>query len=752
MALALIFMSACWVVVVPITGEVQFGWPLHMVCIGLWSTSGDMDYDFFFARRPVVCRTLTVVGACWNSPPWHHQLHILTGLGTTAAVGLLIIFSDSTLPCVWPPKQRTLLSSLAWLPSVIHSIGGTMRAVESIILHKNPPKLTSFAIPTIVSVIYAWMINSITVLYFCHPNQGAFAAKIASFGLATLSASMIAAEDADKAVNPTRTFFKVLHLWTFFMGVGFVIEGIAPSYVIYEHTWPPYLITLGVVTMAVVCLMRRFPDKVYGVITSLERRRGRRRAAVAMREFYQGIFWTKTLDSNAPDSDDTYLLSALQKFRTVKVARDRFLSPAKLDARHGDFFVVCSATTNGSICQRAVMSAMTVHSNNFEKAHRRKPTYWILDACTTTSEDLELIPGFAARCERVFLILSSELVAEPTGLILLFSAFLVHCEIERVHVVVTGDFASIFSSAVDRLVESITAEYVRNMLLSGGFPENDEDDSWWREWETRTKMDSLTPSNMLVRITGSKRCPRQFSADLRDRFAAVIHYNRQEQWEMQSRDKSTGPTDFTAVVAMLTDSGMIEPKDIGDLPRELPRTSIELQHSIGKGQFGEVRRGVLHDDDPIASKFEVAVKILIDSDGESSRQDFLREAAITWALRHDNVVRMYGVVTAGYPNLLVLEYCSNGELKSYLAKKDTDRTPDRLSRLMLGIALGMAHLAASKFVHRDLAARNVLVDENLEPKIADFGLGREVFIQPMVGFLLSSPCPQFCVFVVGTRR
>eukprot|EP01122_Echinamoeba_exundans_P014642 TRINITY_DN6677_c0_g1_i1.p1 TRINITY_DN6677_c0_g1~~TRINITY_DN6677_c0_g1_i1.p1 ORF type:complete len:218 (+),score=38.18 TRINITY_DN6677_c0_g1_i1:182-835(+) len=49
-----------------------------------------------------------------------------------------------------------------------------------------------------------------------------------------------------------------------------------------------------------------------------------------------------------------------------------------------------------------------------------------------------------------------------------------------------------------------------------------------------------------------------------------------------------------------------------------------------------------------------------------------------------------------------------------------------LFKWCIGVARGMAHLSASHVIHRDLSARNVLLDSSLEPKIADFGLGRTV--------------------------
>ena len=86
---------------------------------------------------------------------------------------------------------------------------------------------------------------------------------------------------------------------------------------------------------------------------------------------------------------------------------------------------------------------------------------------------------------------------------------------------------------------------------------------------------------------------------------------------------------------------------------------------------------------------------------------------------------------AGFPKMLVLEYCANGCLLDVLKKGvRTERIfGDKfelaaLMGILHGIASGMAYLAKRRFVHRDLAARNVLLDSNMSPKVSDFGLSR----------------------------
>ena len=75
--------------------------------------------------------------------------------------------------------------------------------------------------------------------------------------------------------------------------------------------------------------------------------------------------------------------------------------------------------------------------------------------------------------------------------------------------------------------------------------------------------------------------------------------------------------------------------------------------------------------------------------------------------------------------LMILQYCSNGALDRLLATTP-DITTEALTEYIEGIAEGMHYLASKKFCHRDLAARNVLVSADENPKIADFGLSRDL--------------------------
>jgi serine/threonine protein kinase len=156
-------------------------------------------------------------------------------------------------------------------------------------------------------------------------------------------------------------------------------------------------------------------------------------------------------------------------------------------------------------------------------------------------------------------------------------------------------------------------------------------------------------------------------------------------------------------------------------PREIKRDTIRLLDELGHGNFGTVNKATLAE---IRGQpgYTVAVKVLHQGNGVDTTA-LLQEAAVMAQFQHDRVVGLIGVITAGSPIMVVMEYCEHGALNNYLARS-------RLSlRRQLVIASdcadGLAYLASRRFVHRDIAARNVLVSSDKRAKIADFGLSRE---------------------------
>jgi len=153
----------------------------------------------------------------------------------------------------------------------------------------------------------------------------------------------------------------------------------------------------------------------------------------------------------------------------------------------------------------------------------------------------------------------------------------------------------------------------------------------------------------------------------------------------------------------------------------IKREDITLQEKIGKGEFGDVRLGHYRGQ-------KVAVKELI-KDTSIATQNFLGEAKVMTSLQHDNLVRLLGLVIEDGSGsvrskiFLVTEYMGRGSLLEYLRSRGRQYVT---KKDQIGFAVdtstGMAYLESKHVVHRDLAARNVLLSDDGQAKVADFGL------------------------------
>ncbi|XP_065899825.1 uncharacterized protein [Dysidea avara] len=164
----------------------------------------------------------------------------------------------------------------------------------------------------------------------------------------------------------------------------------------------------------------------------------------------------------------------------------------------------------------------------------------------------------------------------------------------------------------------------------------------------------------------------------------------------------------------------------GQKIHKLHRENVRTLERLGSGEFGVVARGLLNDG------VQVAVKTINTDVNDKDKLRFLQEAAIMCQFDHENVIKLYGVVTEA-PVMIVLEYMSRGDLRSLLLDlqpSSGEDVPTKLPQLLLKtcqeIAAGMTYLAGKHFIHRDLAARNVLVSEDFTCKIADFGMSHDL--------------------------
>lgn len=145
---------------------------------------------------------------------------------------------------------------------------------------------------------------------------------------------------------------------------------------------------------------------------------------------------------------------------------------------------------------------------------------------------------------------------------------------------------------------------------------------------------------------------------------------------------------------------------------------------IGEGGFGRVYKGRLESTNQI-----VAIKQL-DRNGLQGNREFLVEVLMLSLLHHSNLVNLIGYCADGDQRLLVYEYMTLGSLEDHLHDLPPDkRQLDWSTRMKIaaGAAKGLEYLhdkASPPVIYRDLKCSNILLDEEYNPKLSDFGLAK----------------------------
>ncbi|XP_049391285.1 probable serine/threonine-protein kinase PBL21 [Solanum stenotomum] len=144
---------------------------------------------------------------------------------------------------------------------------------------------------------------------------------------------------------------------------------------------------------------------------------------------------------------------------------------------------------------------------------------------------------------------------------------------------------------------------------------------------------------------------------------------------------------------------------------------------LGEGGFGSVYKGRLE------SGLVVAIKQL-NLDGLQGHQEFIVEVLMLSLLHHKNLVNLIGYCTDGDQRLLVYEFMPMGSLENHLFDLERGKKPLSWStrlKIASGAAHGLEYLhceANPPVIYRDLKSSNILLDNDFNPKLSDFGLAK----------------------------
>ncbi|XP_056619945.1 MAP/microtubule affinity-regulating kinase 3 isoform X5 [Triplophysa dalaica] len=159
--------------------------------------------------------------------------------------------------------------------------------------------------------------------------------------------------------------------------------------------------------------------------------------------------------------------------------------------------------------------------------------------------------------------------------------------------------------------------------------------------------------------------------------------------------------------------------------------NYRLLKTIGKGNFAKVKLA-RH----ILTGREVAIKIIDKTQlNPTSLQKLFREVRIMKILNHPNIVKLFEVIETEKTLYLIMEYASGGEVFDYLVAHGRMKEKEARAKFRQ-IVSAVQYCHQKRIVHRDLKAENLLLDADMNIKIADFGFSNE--------FTLGNKLDTFC--------
>uniref|UniRef100_UPI00373FE4B9 MAP/microtubule affinity-regulating kinase 3 n=1 Tax=Homo sapiens TaxID=9606 RepID=UPI00373FE4B9 len=148
--------------------------------------------------------------------------------------------------------------------------------------------------------------------------------------------------------------------------------------------------------------------------------------------------------------------------------------------------------------------------------------------------------------------------------------------------------------------------------------------------------------------------------------------------------------------------------------------NYRLLKTLGKGNFAKVKRA-RH----ILTGREVAIKIIDKTQlNPTSLQKLFREVRIMKILNHPNIIKLFEVIETEKTLYLIMEYASKGEVYDYLVEHGRMKEKEARSKFRQ-IVSAVQYCHQKRIVHRDLKAENLLLDADMNIKIADFGFSNE---------------------------
>ncbi|KAJ3445756.1 ankyrin repeat-containing protein [Anaeramoeba flamelloides] len=147
---------------------------------------------------------------------------------------------------------------------------------------------------------------------------------------------------------------------------------------------------------------------------------------------------------------------------------------------------------------------------------------------------------------------------------------------------------------------------------------------------------------------------------------------------------------------------------------------IQIIKQVGRGSFKDVYEGRWNENRVAVSKFFNSKNF-----SQNQLEEIISEVKMMCRLSHPCIVKFYGACIDDPVNIMLVgQFCARGSLLYYL--KQTQISKKRKIKIALDLAHGIQYLHSLNLVHRDLKSPNILIDQNFNAKITDFGLTKTI--------------------------
>ena len=151
----------------------------------------------------------------------------------------------------------------------------------------------------------------------------------------------------------------------------------------------------------------------------------------------------------------------------------------------------------------------------------------------------------------------------------------------------------------------------------------------------------------------------------------------------------------------------------------------DIKQKLGKGKFGLVKLGINKE-----TNDKVAVKVMNKNNMDSSDLELVRtEIEILKICQHPYIIKLYDIFENVDYIYIIMEYCSGGDLFSFLQKRNFILKEDKVATIMYKLCKAVFYVHSYGIAHRDIKPENVLLtseDEDADIRLLDFGLSKIV--------------------------